>query len=198
MAASHQLLQILTYNVMVQKYGVCIEVGVVKIVAYSRANQWQFFYLVVFSFSFLASASQFTNVPLGKRTVWASICSRALLSFSSSIPLLLSILTRILSRREFARILFPHSPACVKTRRAFDYPNISSAINVSTNLFRTCTCFCFFSFFLCCVLLVSSSLILRHLPKSLLLQTLDFKYLLILNLLDSFPIFDFAIFFHCP
>lgn len=67
MAALHQLLQILTYNVMVQKYGVCIEVGVVKIVAYSRANRWQFFYLVVFSFSFLASASQFTNVPLGKR-----------------------------------------------------------------------------------------------------------------------------------
>lgn len=88
MVALHQLLQILAHNVMVQKYGVCIEVGVVKIVAYSRANQWQFFYLVVFSFSFLASASQFTNVPLGKRTVWASICGRAFLSFSSSIPLL--------------------------------------------------------------------------------------------------------------
>lgn len=83
---------------MVQKYGACIEVGVVKIVAYSRANQWHFFYLVVFSFSFLGSASQFTNVPLGKRTVWASICSFSPLSSSP-----LSILTRILSRRECAR-----------------------------------------------------------------------------------------------
>lgn len=62
----YQLPQILAHNIMVQKYGVCIEVGVVKIVAYNRANQWQFFYLAVFSFYFLGSASQFTNVPLGE------------------------------------------------------------------------------------------------------------------------------------
>lgn len=84
MAASHQLLQTLARNVMVQKYGVCIEVGVVKIIAYSCANRWQLFYLVVFSFSFLGSASQFTNVPLGKHTAWASVCTVGL-------PLLLSL-----------------------------------------------------------------------------------------------------------
>jgi len=62
--------------------GVCIEVALVKIVAYNRANQWQFFYLSIFSFSFLGSASQFTNVPLGECTVWASFCSRTLSSLS--------------------------------------------------------------------------------------------------------------------
>lgn len=108
----YQLPQILAHNIMVQKYGVCIEVGVVKIVAYNRANQWQFFYLAVFSFYFLGSASQFTNVPLGEyiyNTVWASFCNRDILSFSSPSALF-SILTRILfapgmsSRSLFFRI----------------------------------------------------------------------------------------------
>jgi len=100
---------------MVQKYGVCIEVGIVKIVAYSCANSGSSF---IWSFSRFLSLDlhhvQFTNVPLSEYCVGEFPqldFSLFLLSSCSFLYLNLNLVVCI----ENERVLFHYSPAYVKT-----------------------------------------------------------------------------------
>lgn len=140
MAALHQLLQIFVHNVMVQNTASVSRSESLKslrIAALTSGSSfiWSFSFLCVTIYKCSARQACYVGESL---QLWAFL--------SFSFPLLLSILTRILSRRECVPSFSSFSRICYNRRFSI---TILSAVNISINLFHTCSGFCLF--FLCCV-----------------------------------------------